>query len=267
MKRIKIAGLLLVALYALSVAAASALAAEYEGPYQNKGPEVGECYKTVPVAKKYPGHYVSSKCIGAEAPGGKYEWRAGPVGIDKQFTSKGAKATLEGVGGEKITCTAVTNVGEQVNAFRDTTVVTFTGCQAVSLKAKCQSAGQAAGVIVVELESHLGVIKAGTATTISVGVDLTALHPPDVAKFECAGAEVIVTGSVIAPETKADVVATAFKQTFKATKGKQAPESFEGGAKDTLNTEIPLLSKSEQSGQTVTATQTFKSKVEIRTEN
>ena len=107
-------------------------------------------------------------------------------------------------------------------------------------KQSCQSAPVIEGEIQSPApeEAELGFIAGGEKPT--VGLDLKPKAPSaNLWTFECgtppektvAGA---IEGSVIAPIKRIDVMSEEFTLAYKAKGGKQAPERFEGGLKDTL---------------------------------
>jgi hypothetical protein len=105
-------------------------------------------------------------------------------------------------------------------------------------------------------------IKEGELTeTPSVGVDLKPASGTNVATFECGGKAVSVGGSVIVPVTALDHMVTAFKLKAAQTGGKQSPEEFEVGPKDTLTFNE---GGEEQAGLTATQTNTNEELLEIK---
>jgi len=122
MRRIRIAGLCLVAALVASIAMTATASAT--------APELGRCVKNVPVEKKYSGGYSDSKCTKAVSPAeqekkGKYDWLPGP-GAKNGFTSSGGAATLATKGGKTVTCTSEKSSGEFIvgtdNKHEKTTV-------------------------------------------------------------------------------------------------------------------------------------------------
>ena len=115
------------------------------------------------------------------------------------------------------------------------------------------------------LEGEYGFISSGTK--LSAGLDLK--HEPALATFECTtaalpGRELVnLEGSVIGPIKTIDSMVSGFTVTYKATAGKQAPEHFEGAAKDTLVTSI-TGGASEQTGLSATLTLTNEERLEIK---
>ena len=153
------------------------------------------------------------------------------------FTSTSGVSILKTASGEEVECKADTNAGELTGAKTDIVTVTFTGCE--SKKFKCSSAGAAAGEIVVkEALSELGYIKKAAPTEVGL-----ALKPKEAGgifvEFNCAGGIVKVKtkGSVIGKITPINTWTTTYSLVFNYSAGnpcKQEFEKFEGLAKDTL---------------------------------
>jgi hypothetical protein len=150
MRRIKIAGLCLVAVLAMSVIASSTASAE--------APEFGQCTKA---ATKSVSNYDSSKCIklasedaGTEAEKlkkGNYIWTAGAKAGQNEFTSAGGVATLLTVKGESVTCEKEESTGTYKlggNNKEEETVVNFKGCKSNGLT--CTTVGKAPGELTTE---------------------------------------------------------------------------------------------------------------------
>jgi hypothetical protein len=237
---------------------------------QREIPEIGRCLK-VPGQKEgkvtvYGGHYVDPGCV-REFPTppstiGKYEWSPGAVA--KQFSGGAKGGSLETVGKRKIACLESTNSGEFTGLRTATLGITFTGCKLLSSKEPCQSSGAAAGEIkALGLQGELGYIKdvsVANVLTVSVGFDLA--HEPTVISGACGGESVAVSGSVIAPVV-IDKMATSNSLKFKATAGKQAPESFEEAPKDILSAAFGGGS-GEQAGLTTSEKINLGEKLEIK---
>ncbi|HEY4450373.1 MAG TPA: hypothetical protein VGN13_02120 [Solirubrobacteraceae bacterium] len=237
---------------------------------QREIPEIGRCLKVA--SKKegkvtvYDGHYVDPGCV-REFPTppstvGKYEWTPGAAA--KQFSGGAKGGSLETVGKRKIACLESTNSGEFTGLRTATLGITFTGCKLVSNKETCQSSGAGAGEIKAPgLQGELGYIKdvsVGNVLTVSVGFDLA--HEPTLISGACGGESVAVSGSVIAP-VAIDKMATSNSLQFKATAGKQAPESFEEAPKDVLSAAFAGGS-GEQAGLTTSEKLNFGEKLEIK---
>ena len=262
MRRIRIAGLCLVAAFVASVAVAATASAA--------PPEFGRCLKQ---ATKSLSNYDSAKCIklasedlGTEAEKlkkGNYQWFPGVV--KNKFTTKikpSTIATLETVGGTKITCTGETSSGEYTGLKTiGNMVAKFTGCE--TNKLKCESAGAGSGNInTAPLGGPIGfetIVEPASKSKLA-----SELHSEsgNIAEFECAGLKVVVRGSVLHK-----IVANAMKLTatekFVASKGKQKPEHFAGGVpKEHILETSTNGGPFEQSGQTITSILTNEEKVE-----
>jgi hypothetical protein len=255
MRRIRITGLCLVAAFVMSAVASATASAAL--------PELGRCVAVSPPTAV--GEYSSSKCTEASKGGvdPDFNWLPGP-GAKPGFKGSATTATLEAVNKSKIKCTSTTDEGKWTGPKNaELTSIVFKGCESVTLKAKCNSVGAVVGEIVNNpLEQALGFI---TKPTV-VGVDLTptVADAGILAKFECGGVEIFVTGSVVAPITAINTMSTASTTKFKGKVGKQEPEHLEGLPKDTLETHIPLLGTVEQSAEIVTSKNTNEEKLEIK---
>ena len=222
-------------------------------------PEFGRCI----AVGKGNGKYSSSGCT---TPGGKdgYEWDRGVV--KAPFTTKlasGAITLASAVKTSNMTCTGETSGGEYTGVKTvGAMTLTLTGCTHGT--EKCASIGAAAGEIVTSaLEGELGIEKAGaTNAKNKIGLDLYApgkLGP--VMEFGCGSTTVTVQGSVIVP-IKADKMLATEALKFKASKGKQKPESFVGVPKDILEESFnnPPF---EQTGLSMDITETSGEPVEV----
>ena len=145
-------------------------------------------------------------------------------------TSSGGGATLEAVGGSRVTCTGESGTGQYAgNNTIGGVLLTFTGCARAG--AACASAGAHSGEVVSQpLEATLGVETLGaSASSDKLGLDLSgAGGSGTLLQFTCGATSVSVRGSVIVP-LKANKPALTQKLKFKASKGRQKPESFAGG--------------------------------------
>jgi hypothetical protein len=168
---------------------------------------------------------------------------------------------LQTVGGAKVSCNFGSLTGEWTGAKTASVNLTFESCQNEAKKF-CQTSPAAAAVIKTEqpVAGELGFIKGGEKP--KVGLDLKPKSPaPVLLTFVCGGPPEVglpetwtVEGSVIGLEKTINHPATEYKLIYKAVAGKQIPEMFESGAKDTLITnriagiEPP---KTEQAGLTL----------------
>jgi hypothetical protein len=243
MSRTRIAGICIVAALALSALAAGSVSAAL--------PELGRC-----VNVGSAGAYTGSNCIKTSPTHtGKWEWQPGP-GATPQFHAQAATVLLATVGKAKIICSFGEVAGEWTGAKTATASLDLVGCEnGVNFKS-CQSSTQAGEIKTEPLEGELGVITGGEKPT--VGLDLKAKSPqPSIVSFTCGGppaepmgvAELYaIEGSVIARILTINRMLTATNVLYKEIAGKQVPELFEGGAKDTLIVNKPSESKVEQGG-------------------
>src|SRR5882762_119878 len=136
MGRLRVIGLCLVAVFAISaVMAGSASAA---------GPSFGRCLKQT------GGKYENSGCTkeAKEVAKQKFEWTN--TLVKNKFSAKQKEATLatlETVGGTKITCTGESNTGAEYTGLKTVAkiVAFFTGCE--TSKMPCNSTGKGSGEI------------------------------------------------------------------------------------------------------------------------
>jgi hypothetical protein len=253
---------------ALSVGAISAFTAAGASA---TAPEFGRCLK---VAEHSLSNYNSSKCVQLASEGtgtteeklkkGVYQWFPGVV--RNKFTTQikeATIATLETVGGTKVTCTGEKSVGEFTGLKTvGNMTVHFTGCE--TNKVKCESAGAGIGnITTAALEGPIGF----ETEVIPASKDHLAneLHAPGgghLADFECVGLTVEVRGSVLHKITANSMKLTATEK-FTASKGHQKPEHFAGGtAKEHILETSFNHGAFEQSGQTITGILTGEEKLE-----
>ncbi|MCW3030518.1 MAG: Serine protease, subtilase family, partial [Solirubrobacterales bacterium] len=225
-------------------------------------PALGRCVRA-PVAKT--GEWEGSRCVGFAHGKGAYDFLPGPGAAHKLAGRLGA-VTLETTTKAKIACTAGSAQGEYTGSEGLTTTLTLTGCERVSDHEPCQSVGGATGQIVTDsLQGALGFI--ASAATTTVGLDLA--RQPALATFECTsprapGRELLaLEGSVIGQLTKIDEMVTGFTVTYTARSGRQATESFEGGATDTLLT-ATVGGASEPTGLTATLAISSEEPLEVK---
>lgn len=260
MRRIRIAGLCLVAAMAMSIIASSTASAA--------APEYGQCNKIVKGTEKKLSMYDSSKCIktagadaGTEAEKLKkanYEWFPGLVKGKTEFTSSGGVATLATKGGKTVTCTSETSTGnylEDGTNKKESTIVNFAGCE--SSKFACTTVGKASGELTTnELLGEVGVEIAAKKKTA-----LKLWPAPSAAgkfiEFKCIGLEIKVrgkgeaAGAGILVNIKNDAMKNTEILKYKATKGVQKPVKWEGPNPETyLESNFQNLGY-EQSGQEI----------------
>ena len=243
MKRTKIIGLALVAVFALTAVAASAASAA-----------------TLP--------FIEGQTTKAEYKG--------------TVPTAGGTGTLETANGNTVKCTKSSSTGTAESEKKvKKVVVTFEGCEATigGIKAKCNTAGEVAGKIVTkELEGELGYINKATP---SVGLDLWPASRTAEEKtkhtfnalfveFECTGfAKSKVRGSIIGELTPVNGAAgKTLTLTYKkgAAKGEQLikkMETVEGGVEDVLESSLNN-GAFEKSNEETTNTVTFAENVILK---
>jgi hypothetical protein len=242
----------------------------YTGP-----PEFGRCLKQT---KKAVSSFDSAKCTklasedsGTEAEKlkkGNYRWTSGVV--KAKFTTvlkSGTVATLESVGGTKITCTGETSTGEYVGTSEiGKLIAKFAGCESSS--GKCSSSGKGAG----EIDTH--------SLGGSIGFETEVVPPAkdhiaeqlnsesgNVVEFACGGVSVVVRGSLL-HKIAANAMKLTATEKFTASKGKQKPEHFAGGVPKEHVLEVSTNGGAfEQAGWTFSETLTNEEKVEASTIN
>ena len=265
MRRIRIVGLCLVAVFAMGAVLATTASAA--------NPEYGRCIKTkVGGGTKYRqremhgcGRRRKRKLrmvcsIRTEKPVEKKKFTAAlkPTTI----------ATLETKAGTKVTCKGLVAKGEITG---NTTVIVsqtdFSECESGGIK--CNTAGAGTGVIKVkELEGELGVITSVVPhTKDKIGNVLwpkggTPTSGAEFVEFACGGLIVKVKNSVISPVTSNAMKLTATIK-YTAAKGVQKPTKFEGEPNMFLESKFSAAPY-EQSGQSATTVQTNEEKAEIR---
>jgi hypothetical protein len=225
-------------------------------------PALGRCVRAG-VAKT--GEWEGSRCVGFAHGKGGYDFLPGP-GAARKLTGRFGAVTLETTTKAKIACSGGSAQGEYTGSEGLTTTLTLTGCERASDHQPCQSVGGASGQVVTNaLRGQLGLIS--SAATPVVGLDLAS--QPSLATFECtsagvAGRELLaLQGSVIGRLVKIDEMVTGFTVTYSARSGRQAVESFEGGAADTLLT-TTVGGASEPTGLTATLTISSEEPLEVK---
>jgi hypothetical protein len=232
--RLKMMGLCLVAVFALTAAiTASASAAE---------PAFYECHKQT--TKPYTGKYTDKKCsveaskeVQEEGKKNKYELQEGIGAKGKPFKGKGGKATLHtpAVSGE-VTCKSFKDEGHIATPTTEKEVISeFKTCE--SLGKKCNSPEAKAGTIkTFDLAGELGYINKAKK---EVGVLLKAETGSVLAEFNCEGLEIVTTGSVIGTLEPVNVFTKTETNKFQVNgEGFQSIKNFEGGPNHELLSEI-----------------------------
>ncbi len=260
MRRLRIVGLCLVAVFALGAAMAASASAE--------APEYGRCLKATAEkeGKKtvYHGGFTDSKCTKkSESKTGKYEWHPGAAKGGQ--VSAGGRAALEQVNGLGVGCKSEHSSQGELSGTKEVKnlVVVFEGCESVALV--CTSPGHKAGELVtVPLEGKV------------VWASKSA-HTADLDLFPAGGAEkfiefgcgatltVAVRGSILTP-VKTDKMASMATLKYKQKRGIQTPTQYEtsGGGKVNAYLESDFSEKGWlQAGQTITSTVTFEEALEL----
>jgi len=236
MKRMRILGLALVAVFALSAVMVSGASAAK--------PQWKFCAKAAKVGKTFTGKYSDSSCSTKVETGGKFELEAG-IGKGKGFKGKGTKAVLHNVipgkGDIKVECASFKDAGSVVAPSGVTNVTsTFSKCK--SLGAPCKTEGGKKETITTNaLEGELGYMdKAHTAAGESLTSE-SAPHTGFLATFECEGlAKVRVHGAVIGSLSPFGVISKSSTTVFSVSEtgvggpgdpeAKTNPPAFEEGA-------------------------------------
>ena len=232
-------------------------------------PEFGKCIK-VPSEEAgtrtvYHGGFTAATCLVASGTHtGKYEWEPGVLKATFKTKLTSGSVTLESaVKTSKVTCAGETSYGEYTGLRTvGDVVLALTGCKRSTEQCSSTSA-KAEEIVSNALEGALGVDKLeATSAKNKLGLDLyPAGKSGPLMEFSCGSTTVSVQGSVIVPVT-ADKMALTQALKFKASKGKQTPESFEGAPKDILE-ESFNGAPFEQVGLTLTTTQTNEAPVEV----
>jgi hypothetical protein len=233
----------------------------------NPGPPIPSLGRCVKVTNR-TGEYRGGKCLMLANGSGNYNWLPETGGATSLSGHLGS-VVLETTAGKRITCSSGSSQGQYTGAKTETVTVTLDGCERPSGHDACESLGSPSGEIVTgALEGELGLIAAGKKPV--VGLDLK--RQPNLASFECASAgvggkeAVLLEGSVIGSVKKVDTMASQFTETYSAKGGRQIPEQFESGLKDTLTTSTVngLEKAAEQTGLTVVMTATNGQPLEIK---
>jgi hypothetical protein len=233
-------------------------------------PELGRCLKVVEHSKT---NYDSSKCIklaGEDAVSeaeqlkkGIYQWFPGVV--RNKFTTKmkeATVATLETVGGTKITCKAETSTGEFINTKEvGKMAVKFNGCQTSELPCNSVGAGKEE-IVTAPLGGPIGFETIVTPASKDHLANELHSESGNIAEFSCAGLPVVVRGSVLHKITANSMKLTATEK-FTASKGEQKPDHFAGGTTDEHTLESNTNGGPfEEAGQTITGILTGEEKIE-----
>ena len=199
---------------------------------------------------------------------GKFEWVPGAVA--KKFTGSSAAVTLETIGKSRIKCLGSTSSGEYTGTKSATIGLALTGCKLASSGESCQTGATAGEIDTGALEAQLGFIKdiESEGQVVSpVGWDLKSGSAIiggscGASKPEPCGDPAEVIGEISAN----DKMVTAYTLKFAETAGKQAPEAFEEGPKDTLSESLAPAS-AEQAGLKASEKIANEEKLEFKTQS
>jgi hypothetical protein len=239
MTRIKTIGLCLVSAFAFSAfGIVSAASAEID-----PAPEHGICK-----AKAGAGVFTEADCEteGAKAGKGKeFVWVPQKTAA---YTSTTGGATLksftpEGVELPPVECKSSKGAGKVTATGSEKTIVTFSECTSAGEKCTGGKGAKAGQIKTFELTGTLGIVTDSPGDADVVGEDLVGTGGAGKnlsSEFKCGANSISTTGSVIGVFSKVEgKPSTTNTLTFaEGAPGHQAIESFEGGPKDTLQTEI-----------------------------
>ncbi len=229
MRSMKMAAALLVLAVAMGAAmAANAVAAP---------PEWGRC---VPAAAPKTGEYSGKNCLHPAEGKGKYDFVPGP-GEHPKFEGVSSESIVLEMPTLTIGCAAETFNGEYTGAKTASVTIDLIGCSNVATGKRCQSNPAKEGEIEPPgtLEGEIGPINTGRP-----GVGLDVKRSPVITTFTCGEFAELpeksgsIEGSVIGKIGPVNSMREELKLQYKTAGGKQVPESFEGGPKDTLTVQL-----------------------------
>lgn len=241
MKSMRILGLCLAAVFALSAVAVSSAAAAQ--------PEYKTCAKAAKIGKTYTGQYTDKLCSVVNGTGeGHYERVA--VKTPDKFKAKSSASkiylfepstkTLK----LKVGCTKGKDEGEIINGTEAKLKITYEGCEPIEteLKGKCTTTGQSEGTVVTEpLIEKLAWINSGES---EVGVLVApATEGGAIEKMTCAGAEKAeLSGSMVGKVGPVNIASKLQTLTFNASSVTGEPELLNTWSGETA-TEAGLFTK------------------------
>ncbi len=221
MKRIRIVGLCLVAVFAMSAiasASASAAAPEYQ--------ICGKLSKSK-VTKKYEGHFSNKECT-ASSTEGAYELESYTAAKKTEFKTKSGASALDvyipgtGVVGET-TCKTSKDVGHVTGAKTATDVVLFEKCESSGKICTGDQAGSKKGDIETYTLDETLVASAESKT--GVAQEVKGGGPGgESAAFNCEGEEISTTGAVSGEITGDIKKASKESNVIFAVDGEGAPD-------------------------------------------
>lgn len=227
---------------------------------------IGRCQKLATSTGKYR----AGSCIEA-VEGGKYEWYAGIAKdnltvadstetVEKVVKSK--KVTIETVGKTKLVCGGLSGSGEYLGttAIAGLTL-TLTGCQLG--ESSCSSAGASSGEIVTKtLTGTLG-WREKEANAVGLGLS-PASEGGALIEAVCGSYTVLVSGGVVGYITPVNSMSSTFTLKYKASKGKQSPEGFQGEPAEVLSMAVSG-GTAEQAGLSLDGSLVNEEELEINT--
>ncbi len=222
--------------------------------YESGAPEYGSCQS----APALVAEFTDRDCRVFTFAGGKGKYRWDPGAVSNRFTAaSNGSVTLEGTSKRKVTCTRAAIAGTISSTGVSGETIRFFGCTSVG--EPCTGSGLATGEITTS--TLQGRLAWESKARNEVVLALTPVAQPFM-QYTCgAGAATTVTGSILEP-VKAAKMETTSKVKLKASKGKQTPESLEGGERHVLSSSTGG-GPAEQTGLTLTATQTNEEALEV----
>jgi hypothetical protein len=223
-------------------------------------PELGRCVKVTGVVegKKtvYNGKYSGKGCGKQNATSkGKFEWLPGPGAQNKFYgVANEPEPTFETTGGLKIECSVMIFKGEYTGGKTAKVTPLLGGCES-GFKRPCQTVPTKEGEIegLEPLAEELNKISS-SGTSVIAGWDVKGLK----LTFSCGKLPEISTPYVLEGSFIGRVYGGPFSNLnrmeietlikYKQTAGKQLPEMFEGGAKETLLLKNVVEKTEEQTG-------------------
>jgi alpha-tubulin suppressor-like RCC1 family protein len=204
-------------------------------------PELGRCRVEPNKKGAYGG--TTNHCVTlSKKHNGSFEWMPGP-GSSRTFREELTSPKLETASKKQIICTALVLTGEYTGAKTETVShIEGVSCEEVFHHETCSTSPSRVGFLEsapgAELEGELGFIVGGEKP--QVGWDLKPKSPASAFfTFTCGptstSTEVLsLEGSVIGRVLPINKMVSGFGLHYKQLEGKQVPERFEGGVKDTL---------------------------------
>ncbi len=238
-------------LAALLVACAATAPSAWAAEYEIQGlPEFGHC---VPAATPHTGEYVGRNCLAPAGGKGKYNWEPGP-GPKAKFEGLISVTKLETVGKKfTVQCSSGAVHGEYKTPKTASVALELIGCLRLDTEQKCQVNPAKEAEIQASFEGELGFIKGGAKPKVGL-----SLKTPSPVVFSCGlppelPTTVTVEGAAIGLFKGIDRMRETFRLSYVAPGGKQSPESFEGGPKETLTLKAitGLETLTEQVGLTI----------------